>query len=292
MYSIHDLAAFVAVADGGSVRQAGVELSRTQPAITQAIQRLEEVVGFPLLDRSGYRASLTERGELFLKRARVIVQQAQGLKSYAGVLSGGSESVVRLAVHGSLSPTYWIHLVEHLPQAFKDTVVEIHTEEGEAPLKKLIAGDVDLAIAAGPPTDKYVMDMDRQILGDIEFVLVMKADRFTSNLEEDLKKIPQIITTDFDEPATNYGIAEGNPYWHVNDHKTKVELIAAGLGWGAVPKWLAENLIEREILRPFHYRGVRLKISHTYYLCHCHEWSLGPVARSIWESVNNRQSAG
>jgi DNA-binding transcriptional LysR family regulator len=56
MFVIHDLAVLVAVADGGSVRSAAAALGRTQPAVSQAIQRLEGAVGFSLLDRSGYRA--------------------------------------------------------------------------------------------------------------------------------------------------------------------------------------------------------------------------------------------
>src|SRR5262245_32235039 len=68
MFVVHDLAALVAVAESGSVRRGASALGRTQPAVSQAIQRLEEAAGFALLDRSGYRVRLTERGETFVKR--------------------------------------------------------------------------------------------------------------------------------------------------------------------------------------------------------------------------------
>lgn len=283
MFSIHDLAALVAVADGGSVRQAAIDLARTQPAITQAIQRLEDAVGFPLLDRSGYRAKPTPLGELFLKRARIAVKQARDLKSYANLLAGGSESQLRLAVHGSLCPTDWLPLVAHLPQQFPDTVIDIQTGEGDSPLRKLVTEEADLAIAVGPATDKYVMDINRQRLGEIEFVFVIQASRLSANLEDDLKRIPHLVVTDFDDPHAAGTVGESIPYWRVSDHKTKVAMIAAGLGWGAVPRWLVASTLADGSLASFHYRGFRANICHTLYLCHWRQMPLGPVASSIWQ---------
>ena len=46
MFTLHDLTVFIAVADGGSVRQAALAMNRTQSAISQAVQRLEDAVGF------------------------------------------------------------------------------------------------------------------------------------------------------------------------------------------------------------------------------------------------------
>jgi DNA-binding transcriptional LysR family regulator len=135
MFSISDLAAFVAVADGGSVRHAATTLGRTQPAVTQAIQRLEHVVGFPLLDRSGYRAVPTERGQTFLKRARAVVLQSRELKAFAGVLARDAEPGIRIAMHGATPPTVYDRLLGPVAQRFPDTVLEIESGEGNAPLR-------------------------------------------------------------------------------------------------------------------------------------------------------------
>src|SRR5690606_32198436 len=108
----------VAVADGGSVRRAAAAMERTQPAVTQAIQRLEDAVGFALLDRSGYRVRLTERGEAFVKRARLTVKQARELKAFASVLSSGVEARLRIGVHGAIPTEAWMPLLTELPQRF------------------------------------------------------------------------------------------------------------------------------------------------------------------------------
>lgn len=63
------LAAFVAVAREGSFSKAAKTLYRTQPAVSQIIQRLESEIGHPLFDRSSRRGVLTDAGQVLLEHA-------------------------------------------------------------------------------------------------------------------------------------------------------------------------------------------------------------------------------
>ena len=47
----HDLVAFVAVVETGSIVAASARLNLTQPGVTRRIQNLEEMLGAQLLDR-------------------------------------------------------------------------------------------------------------------------------------------------------------------------------------------------------------------------------------------------
>lgn len=282
MYALHDLAAFVAVADGGSIRQAATELGRTQPAITQAIQRLEQAVGFPLLDRSTYRSTLTERGALFLKRARATVRQGKDLKAYAGVLSRGNEARLRIAIHGSLPPEAWMHLFESIPEQFPDTVIELRSGEGNAPLRQLMNDEADLAILISSPLDNLAMEVNRQPLGEIEFVNVVQSQRLARPVEEALVTMPQILVADFDDPDTMFGVAQGHRFWRVSDHRTKVAAIVAGMGWGTVPSWLVNSMLADETLHSIAYRSIGALSRHPFYIYHRRQVPLGPVASYIW----------
>jgi LysR family transcriptional regulator, regulator of abg operon len=62
---------FIAVVDAGSIRGAARQLNMSQPALTRALQQLEEDLGVQLMLRSGRGASLTDAGTTFLARARV-----------------------------------------------------------------------------------------------------------------------------------------------------------------------------------------------------------------------------
>ena len=283
MYAIHDLAAFVAVADGGSVRQAASDLGRTQPAITQAIQRLELAVGFTLLDRSTYRSTLTERGALFLKRARATIRQSKDLKAYAEVLSRGNEACLRIAIHGALAPETWLPMLASVAEHFPDTVIELHTGEGNAPLRRLLSGEADLAIAINSPIDNAAMEVERQVVGEVEFVNVVRTRLVAHSVEDGLATLPQIIVSDFADANAQFGIAQGHRFWRVSDHRIKVAAIVAGIGWGVVPKWLVNSLLVDGSLQSITYRGIGPHSRHPFYIYHRREVPLGPVAAYIWQ---------
>ena len=62
---------FISVVDAGSIRGAARQLAMSQPALSRALQQLEEELGVQLMLRSGRGVVLTPAGSAFLARARV-----------------------------------------------------------------------------------------------------------------------------------------------------------------------------------------------------------------------------
>lgn len=75
------LRSFVMVVETGSVTKTARRLGRTQPAITLQIQRLEEMIGRPLLTLRKRQVAPTEHGHLVLSYVRSILQQHDELLS-------------------------------------------------------------------------------------------------------------------------------------------------------------------------------------------------------------------
>jgi DNA-binding transcriptional LysR family regulator len=69
----HQLAAFVAVAEAGTIAIAAKRLHITQPAITRKLHKLEADLGVQLFDRTHNRMILTAAGRHFLWDAREIL---------------------------------------------------------------------------------------------------------------------------------------------------------------------------------------------------------------------------
>ena len=67
------LECFIAVAETASFTRAADKVSRTQSAVSQQINKLESLVGKPLVTRARH-ISLTSEGEIFLTYAKKIVQ--------------------------------------------------------------------------------------------------------------------------------------------------------------------------------------------------------------------------
>ncbi|MGH9824701.1 MAG: LysR family transcriptional regulator, partial [Blastocatellia bacterium] len=61
---LSQLEIFLMVAREGSFSRAAEKLYRTQPAISQAIKKLEEELGEPLFDRSSRDGTMTDAGQL------------------------------------------------------------------------------------------------------------------------------------------------------------------------------------------------------------------------------------
>ena len=73
---LQDLNAFVAVATDRSFSKAAKRLHRTQPAISQAIRRLEDELGDKLFDRTSRNGALTEAGALLQEHAQRLLRLA------------------------------------------------------------------------------------------------------------------------------------------------------------------------------------------------------------------------
>jgi len=74
---IFDLETFRSVAREGSFSRAAQKLGRTQPAISQAIRKLEQELDEPLLDRSSRDGTLTDAGKVLLEYAERMLNLRQ-----------------------------------------------------------------------------------------------------------------------------------------------------------------------------------------------------------------------
>src|SRR3954470_5828568 len=81
---LQDLNAFVTVAQDRSFSKAAKKLHRTQPAISQAIRRLEDELGDKLFDRTSRNGALTEAGVLLQEHATRLLRRAPEAEAAAG----------------------------------------------------------------------------------------------------------------------------------------------------------------------------------------------------------------
>ena len=64
--TIHQLQCFDAVISEGGFQAAATKLRRSHSAVFTAIRNLESQLGLKLLDRKGYRVTLTDAGRPFI----------------------------------------------------------------------------------------------------------------------------------------------------------------------------------------------------------------------------------
>jgi DNA-binding transcriptional LysR family regulator len=91
-----ELKVFVTVAAEHSFSRAAIKLCRTQPAVSQAIRRLEEDLGERLFDRRTKSATLTKAGDALLPKATGLLRMADDAAATIRQLSQRDRAILRI----------------------------------------------------------------------------------------------------------------------------------------------------------------------------------------------------
>jgi len=144
--SLRLLTAFAAVVRSGSVQTAAAELNVTQPAISQAVRKLEEHVGVRLLDRGSRPARPTEAGYAL---AATTTDSLSRIAELLGALrQADSEPAKTVTVACSVGvATYWMMpRLSAFYRAHPDLLVNVITTQSGVPA---LADGIDVAIRYG-----------------------------------------------------------------------------------------------------------------------------------------------
>ena len=101
---LYQIRYFLAVADTMNFTRASERSFVSQPALTKAIQRLEETIGGRLFDRTKNSVQLTELGQAMLPSFRQIYDNANQAREQARRLTRGRRSRVKVGVMCTIGP--------------------------------------------------------------------------------------------------------------------------------------------------------------------------------------------
>jgi DNA-binding transcriptional LysR family regulator len=151
MLENYRLTVFRAVAAQRSFRRAAEQLYLTQPAVTQQIKALEEMVGLPLFDRSGREVTLTAAGAMLLRYSEqsgaLLEQAVVELASLKGEISGtlriaASTTIAQYILPPMLGAFLRLHPAVH---------VELDSNNTESVADAVASGRATLGLVEGPP---------------------------------------------------------------------------------------------------------------------------------------------
>jgi len=170
--TFEDLRVFVTVVAERSFSRAARKLHRTQPAVSQAIRRLEAAAGERLIDRSSRDGTLTDAGEVLLEygtRLLRLAEEASGavldLKEIrkGRVLIGANEG----GVHAVL-PVIAAFQTEHPP-----ILVEVRRIPSRQMAQEVLLRTIDFGVLTFNPPDRELSSL---IVATDELVLLVRPD--------------------------------------------------------------------------------------------------------------------
>ena len=276
---------FQAVALAGGFNQAAEHVHKSQSSIHHAVQKLEESLGVALIEIRGRRAHLTPAGDMMLKRASYLLDEASKLESLAGTLSEGVESELTIAADHAFPSELVYQAINRVVAEYSQLCINLRETVLSGANELLLNRQVDLAIS--PFT---LPDCLNEELRQVRFTAVASPSHALHTLDTsgtpelgltDLKRHRQIVVRDSAaHQQEDAGWLGADSRWTVDHLRTSIDLVCRGLGYAWLPDPLIDDRLRSGQLRPLPL-GASSHRHVMFYLNFVDADRLGPAARAF-----------
>lgn len=139
------LRTFLAVIDLESYTKAGQVLGRTQPAVSLQVHKLEDLVGFQLIDTSGRGVALTAEGEMLARYARQLLAMNDEIVARLQKRETGGR--LRVGLPTDYAVAFFQKSLSSFARLNPDVEMSISCDISDQLLKAFANDELDLAIA-------------------------------------------------------------------------------------------------------------------------------------------------
>ncbi|POR51084.1 DNA-binding transcriptional LysR family regulator [Paraburkholderia eburnea] len=247
---------FVAAAESESFKAAAAQLGISPQAVTRAVQDLERLHGEVLFHRSTRGIQVTTYGEALANRAKTSVRELDELFLQAPQRQAQElEGIVRLTAPVVLGRRWLMPVLENLSNTHPLLRFDLHLSDARA---AVVDDRIDIGVRYGPVHDNRFVA--RRVAAP-EFRIVGTPDLIARhgkpvNIEQ-LNDLPTTALRDISSgKAWPWYFADGDqllpasPRFASNDGEAECQAILAGMGFGQIPAYLADQYIADGSLVP------------------------------------------
>jgi LysR family hydrogen peroxide-inducible transcriptional activator len=170
---IHHIRYFLAFCETLNFTAAAERCNVAQPALSRAIQQLEEEVGGLLIRRERNRNSLTDLGLLMKPGFENILAELGQVKKQARQFLAVEQANLTLGIMCSVGPTRFAGMLVHFSRSNPGIHLKLREGDPDVLLERLRKGDIDLAIMSTP--NGYPDDFSAELLYRERFVVAFPA---------------------------------------------------------------------------------------------------------------------
>lgn len=270
MLDLKQLQYFIAVTEQMNFSKAAEKLHISQPSLSNAIKKLEQEIGSPLLKRNTRNLQLTEAGELLYERAKVILKNMEVLKIEMDEVIVHGTSEVTIGVMESIK--HWLpKVIANYKRDYPQMKIHLVDILGSKRVKKSLKSYKTHVIITNQRMDDDELEV--QSLYEERLVAVLplnhplaEKDRLTF---ADLCNDPFIISTEGFQTrldilsAFEQANVKMNIQYEIERFETAVSLVRENLGITILPEnYLqgptAKTIVQKEIDGPNLRRNVYL----------------------------------
>jgi len=187
---------FLAVAHERSFSRAAAKVHRTQPAVSQAVRRLERELGEQLFDRSSKTGTLTEAGRMLQNYGQRLVRLAEETESAVRELRDMRRGRVLIGANEAAVHTL-LPLISRFRQRYPDSTIDVRRVPARQIAVEVQQGSLDFGALTFHPTEEGLLEVP---VGTDELVLLVPpshrlADRRQVTME-DIAEEPVVAHND------------------------------------------------------------------------------------------------
>jgi DNA-binding transcriptional LysR family regulator len=290
-YDLHDLHAFVAVAERASFRQAAADLFLSQSALSRRIEKLEEGLGVKLFERTTRRVQLTNVGQSFLVNVRTALDGLEDAVLGVADLAAHRTGTVTVACVPSAVWHFLPEVLKQFSQRFPRIRVRVHDESAQDVLNLVLAGEADFGINFTGAEDPEIVFEPVYVE---RYVLAMRRDhplarRKTLSWKDTVgERYISVAKSSGNRSVIDAALAgvEKHPliFCEVNHVSGVLALVEAGMGVAAVPGLSVlpgrpDSIVGVPLVNP--------SIQRTLGLISKRNHSMAPAARTLFEMLSD-----
>lgn len=143
---MHQIRYALAVGKTLNFTKAAYECHVSQPALTNAVKKLEAELGAPLFHREGKRVLISDFGRTMIPQLRQVIDQAQLAQSLATNFRLLNKVPIRLGIMSTIGPVRLSRFLAKFQADCEGVEVAVHESSRENLIEELDAGELDLAL--------------------------------------------------------------------------------------------------------------------------------------------------
>lgn len=147
---MHQVRYFLAVSELLNFTRAAERCNVSQPALTRAIQALEDELGGPLFRRERSNTHLTELGRLMRPHLAEVLAQSDAARIRAREFARLRDTPLTLGVMCSIGPARLLELIHRFQERHATVNVLLRDADGASLQKALAEGELDVALFGLP----------------------------------------------------------------------------------------------------------------------------------------------
>lgn len=249
---LDEIRALIALESSGTISEAAIELRLTQSAVTKRIKALEAQLGYDLTEPEGRKLRLTDRGVLFLSKARPLLLEIEALRDLE---VPESNRTLRIGLSDSIASSWGPKVLKDVLSKMKGLELEIHVHRSTLIIEQLRSGRYELGLVTGPLQGN---DLIWRHLTDESMVLV------GNGRSEKVLTIENISATwkEIGGQALAHTSLKNKKFTHVESFCAAIQMARQGFGQALVPVGLARTYglkkAEQTAMRPQLKRQIHL----------------------------------